>query len=118
MQGGYKLDSQKMNRIILDRLKGANIGEEGESSHSRATESKQNKSVSNNSKTPLNIDINMVDKEVVYSKYEVNLFGTQQLKPNLRVEHYSQKENIPIPGRLPLSDIASLLGSNMDFSET
>lgn len=92
LTGGYRLDSQKLNRVILDKLKQKQVIE------------------------VVNAEENVEDKQVIY--HEVNLFGTQQLKS--RVKHYSQKtfENIPIPGRLPMSDIASLLGSNMDFSET
>lgn len=70
----------------------------------------------------MNIDVKIEDKpsETIYKKYEINLFGTQQMRSNSRGIHYSQKtsENPPIPGRLPMSDIASLLGSNMDLSET
>jgi hypothetical protein len=75
LNNGYRMDSQKLNRILLDRMKNPPmlIDDHNGGAGSKTTETQS----LNIAKTPtVNIEVNMEEKEVIYQKHELKFYGT------------------------------------------
>ncbi|CDW82187.1 UNKNOWN [Stylonychia lemnae] len=111
--GGFKFDQQKMNRLLLDRIKYGSGYRQGRVLISKKIGSDSSGFNNTEFEKEIRRRLEELDKEIVYSKIDLQ---QQQLQINQKNSSMRTSQLAEIPGKLPMSEMISGVGSQREFN--